>query len=187
MQTQQHLFLVGFMGCGKTHWGRLLAEKTGLPFLDLDRLLEEKEGKTIAEIFAEIGEAAFRALEHDTLRTLEHFPPTVIATGGGTPCFFDNMGWMNSTGTTVYLKTPPDVLAERLRNEKETRPLLAGLDDLGLQRFIEQKLAEREPYYLQAEVVLEQKEDAALNFWSILRQRLKSDAEWIGKNAGLTR
>ncbi|MDO8366495.1 MAG: shikimate kinase [Saprospiraceae bacterium] len=159
MQTGNHLFLIGFMGCGKTHWGRLLAKKTGLPFLDLDDWISQKSGESIAQIFAEKGEHGFRVLERDALQALEDLPRSIIATGGGTPCFFDNLDWMNEIGTTVYLKTSPTLLAERLHQEKEFRPLLAEVQDHDLQDFIAQKLEEREHFYLQAKVILAQSKD----------------------------
>lgn len=160
MQTRQHLFLIGFMGCGKTYWGKLLAHQTGLPFLDLDDLIVQRSGQSIAQIFTEQGEPGFRALEQKLLQTLDELPASVIATGGGTPCFFDNMDWMNSVGTTVYLKTTPTLLAGRLRLEKEYRPLLAGVSVDDLETFIKKKVMEREPDYLRAKVILEQSEDA---------------------------
>jgi shikimate kinase len=159
MQTRQHLFLIGFMGCGKTYWGRILAHQTSLPFLDLDDLIVQRTGQSIAQIFTEHGESGFRKLEQKTLKTLEEFPASIIATGGGTPCFFDNMDWMNTVGTTVYLKTAPSLLAERLRLEKEYRPLLAGVSLDDLEAFIEKKVMEREPDYMRAKVILEQSED----------------------------
>ncbi|MFN0212697.1 MAG: shikimate kinase [Saprospiraceae bacterium] len=158
MQTQDHVFLLGFMGCGKTHWGQLLAEKIHLPFLDLDDLISQKTGGSISQIFAEKGESDFRLLEREALRSLEGYSSSVIATGGGTPCFFDNIIWMNSVGTTIYLKTPPTLLAKRLRHEKEFRPLLSEVKDADLQAFIEKKMEEREPYYVRAKLLLEQNE-----------------------------
>jgi shikimate kinase len=163
MQTRQHLFLIGFMGCGKTYWGQLLAQKTGLPFLDLDDCISKYSGQSIARIFSKKGESAFREIERDTLLNLADLPPSIIATGGGTPCFFDNMTWMNTMGTTIYLKTPPTLLAKRLSHEKGFRPLLAGVSERDLEGFIEKKLAKREPFYLRAKVILEQR-DAEVDF-----------------------
>lgn len=156
MQTRQHLFLLGFMGCGKSYWGRMLSKELAVPFLDLDDLIADRAGKTIAEIFLEQGEPGFRALERDALHLLVDMPPSIVAAGGGTPCFGDNMDWMNTHGQTVYLNTPSNVLVQRLRHEKEVRPLLSGVKDADLQHFIEIKIAEREPFYMQAQVVLEQ-------------------------------
>lgn len=160
----RHVFLIGFMGSGKTHWGRILAEKRACPFLDLDAFIEENEGKTIAAIFAETGENGFRILERENLLRLATLPPSVVATGGGTPCFFDNMERMKQQGRTIYLKTPPEVLFERLKPERAQRPLLKDLDDAGLQAFIRERLEMREPYYLQADVVLEWGGDEAAFF-----------------------
>lgn len=156
MQTQQHIFLIGFMGSGKTYWGRMLAIQTGLPFLDLDEYIVQKAGESIASLFARTGEHAFRILEHEALRQLAAMPPGIVATGGGTPCFFGNMDWMNTAGTTVYLQTPPSLLAKRLQPEMSERPLLAGLEAADLSVFIAGKLAEREPYYLQSKIIIRQ-------------------------------
>ncbi|MDX1913111.1 MAG: shikimate kinase [Saprospiraceae bacterium] len=158
MQTQQHIFLVGFMGSGKTYWGRLLADEIGLPFLDLDDYVSRVAGESIPAIFSRRGEMAFRILERDALRQLTAMPPLVAATGGGTPCFFGNMDWMNASGITVYLQTPPSVLAERLRPEMSDRPLLAGLAAADLPEFIARKLTERAPFYLQSKIIIAQPE-----------------------------
>ena len=159
MQTSRHLFLLGFMGCGKSYWGKILASKLGLPFLDLDEWISDKEGKTVAQIFAEKGEAAFRLMERDALHSLADLPTSVVATGGGTPCFFDNMDWMNRNGTTIYLDTPPTLLAERLRGTKADRPLLAAMAEADKQEFISLKLQERMPFYVQAKLIIEQTGD----------------------------
>jgi len=156
MQTQHHIFLLGFMGCGKTYWGRHLAEKLSLPFLDLDDWITTNYGASIAQIFADKGDSGFRILERDALRNLSKLPKSIVATGGGTPCFFDNIDWMNSIGTTIYLDTSPTLLADRLRHEKEFRPLIAEVKNHDLEDFIANKLKEREHFYLRAKVVLEQ-------------------------------
>ncbi len=150
------------MGSGKTYLGERLAGQLNRPFFDLDRLLEAGEGKTISTIFAENGEADFRDLERKYLHTLENQAPAVVATGGGTPCFFDNMDWMKAHGTTVYLETPVEVLFERLRREQAGRPLLAGLNDGELRDFMEKKLSEREGWYRQAEMVMTSSSGAEL-------------------------
>lgn len=151
MQGNNHRFLLGFMGCGKTHWGGILSRQLALPFLDLDERVESESGQPIAEIFAEQGEQGFRALEQMALRSLDQQPDSVVATGGGTPCYFDNMDWMNAHGITVYLRTAPAVLSERLRRQTGIRPLLIGIEPHNLEKFIEQKIAEREPFYLKAQ------------------------------------
>ena len=151
----RHIFLIGFMGSGKTYWGKRLAEKLGCLFVDLDETIETNERKTIAEIFAVAGENGFRILERDCLRRLAAMPPAVVATGGGTPCFFDNMDWMNAHGTTVFLKTPVPVLAARLRADPGVRPLLANVPDDQLENHIAHLLEQRAPYYLMAKAIAE--------------------------------
>jgi shikimate kinase len=155
----RHIFLIGFMGSGKTRWGRVVAENLGSLFLDLDTLVEENEGKTIPDIFSASGEKGFRILEQECLHRLAAMPSAVVATGGGTPCFFDNMDWMKRRGTTIYLKTSPEMLCERLQNEQHNRPLLKNLDKQELLEFIQTRLSEREPYYRQADFVIEQTGD----------------------------
>jgi len=152
---KQHIFLLGFMGSGKSHWGRAVAEKTRHPFADLDVLIEEREGKTIPSLFAESGEAGFREIERKCLHSLADFPPSIVATGGGTPCFFDNMDWMKQNGLTVYLKMPPEILLERLKKGRDRRPLLKNLNESELYDFIQNRLIEREPFYLRADCTLE--------------------------------
>lgn len=163
-----HVFLIGFMGSGKTRWGQILAEKLDRPFLDLDEFIEENEGKTIAEIFAESGENGFRILERENLLRLAALPPTVVATGGGTPCFFDNMAWMKRHGTTIYFEVLPHILFERLKNERERRPLLKNLDENELKNFIQNRLNEREPFYQQADFSLKNTGDDGAFFEKLI-------------------
>ena len=144
------IFLVGFMGCGKTSWGRKLAAGLGYEFIDLDHILEAKVGSTIAEYFASHGEEAFRKLESEILKTTDYPENTIVSTGGGLPCFFDNMEWMNGHGQTLYIQLSPKALGNRLENAKTPRPVLQGKKGDELVEFIEHKLAEREGYYLQA-------------------------------------
>ncbi len=155
----RRIYLIGFMGSGKSFTGRRLAAELGLPFLDLDHYLEEKAGRTIFRIFEEEGEAAFRKMEAAALRETDRFSAAVIACGGGTPCFGDNMEWMNAYGLTIYLETPVELLVERLISETAHRPLLRGLDRPGLRRYIEDKLAHRAPYYGRASVIMHQTAD----------------------------
>ena len=150
------------MGSGKSHWGSAVAEKTGCSFIDLDVLIEEREGKTIPEIFAESGETHFREIERKCLRSLADFPPSVVAAGGGTPCFSDNMNWMKKNGLTVYLKMPPEILLERLKKGCGQRLLLKNLNESNLPNFIQNRLSEREPFYLRADCTLEHAGDDAV-------------------------
>ncbi len=148
------IFIIGFMGSGKTHWGKLWAQKSGLGFYDLDAMIEEEEQRVIEAIFHKNGEAYFRSKEKDTLRTFSQKENCIIACGGGTPCFHDNMEWMNANGTTVYLKASPKQVLQRVEDEKDKRPLLKKLNAAEILFFIEQKLKEREPFYNQAKVIL---------------------------------
>ena len=148
-------FIVGFMGCGKTTWSRKLAAKLGYEFIDLDHVLEAKAGMSIAEYFSSFGEDAFRNLESQVLKETEYAENTVVSTGGGLPCFFDNMDWMNANGKTVYIKLSPKTLADRLENSKTVRPVLQGKKGDELVEFITGKLTERERFYLQASNIVE--------------------------------
>lgn len=153
--TPKRIYLIGFMGCGKSYIGKSLAETMGFDFLDMDAFLEANEGKTIAQIFAEGGESLFRKLEKNYLHATYDFEQTIIATGGGAPCFFDNIDWMNQHGTTIYLKTPVEILVNRLKSETGHRPLLANKSKQELHTFIQNKLADRRKYYEQANHIFE--------------------------------
>ena len=153
------IFLIGFMGSGKTYWGHRLAEKLRLPFFDLDEQVESHEEKPITKIFAEHGEEYFRLLEKDTLHIIaESHESFIMATGGGTPCYFNNIDFMKKNGTVVWISTPVDLLFERLLKEKEKRPLIKNLDDEQLKGFIIKKYADRKIYYEQADIMVEEEE-----------------------------
>jgi shikimate kinase len=150
------IFFIGFMGSGKTHWGRLLSQKINLPFFDLDEQVSSHEGSPISEIFETKGEEYFRLLEKDTLHIItESHDSFVMACGGGTPCFFNNIDYMNRSGTTVWLNITLPVLVQRLSKEKNDRPLIKDLDDDQLKSFLIKKFADRKIYYEQAEVILD--------------------------------
>lgn len=150
------IFLIGFMGSGKSHWGRLLSQKLQLPFFDLDEQVVNAEGKSINDIFEQHGEEYFRLKEKEVLHILtESHSSFVMACGGGTPCYFNNVEYMNRSGTSVWLNTPVNVLFERLVKEKEHRPLLHDLTDQQLKSFIIKKFSDRKIYYEQADVVIE--------------------------------
>lgn len=138
------------MGCGKSTLGRALRVTSGLEFIDLDHYIENRFHQTISEIFAERGEAGFRRLERAMLEEVSGFSDTIIACGGGTPCFFDNMELMNNRGLTVWLNTPIERLYERLQRNRSKRPILANKSDSELMDFIEKALQERTPFYSKA-------------------------------------
>ncbi|MBK8139614.1 MAG: shikimate kinase [Chitinophagaceae bacterium] len=151
------LFLIGFMGSGKTHWGRLLSEKLGIRFFDLDEQVTEHAGKTIPEIFAAEGEEQFRLLEKDVLHIItESHDNFVMACGGGSPCYFNNIEYMNTAGTTVWINTPQDTLHKRLVVEKDKRPLIKDLTDEQLRNFIQKKFSDRRIYYEQADIAIDE-------------------------------
>lgn len=144
------IFLIGYMGAGKTTLGKALARALGVPFIDLDWYIEERFHKSIPQLFAERGEEGFRTLERNMLHEAGEFEDVVISTGGGTPCFFDNMDYMNAQGATVFLDVPTDVLFRRLQGATQQRPILQGKTDDELRTFIGQALAGRLPHYTRA-------------------------------------
>lgn len=147
------IFLIGYMGCGKSTKAKQLAHRLDCPVIDLDAEIVSRTGKTIAEYFEAFGEGGFRDYESETLKTHQYPENCVVATGGGLPCFFDNMDWMNANGITVYLEMEPAQLVSRLQN-RQKRPLIKDLDDEQLLEFINVKLAERNPFYTQAKVIV---------------------------------
>lgn len=155
------VFLVGFMGSGKTTLAKKLANRLGIRFMDLDQLIVSQIGQSIPDYFTQYGEEAFRILEKDVLRAMEDDQPTVVAVGGGTPCFHDNMQWMNTRGQTIYLQMDSRGLWRRLaQSDIKKRPLLKGLEGEELHDFIDEKLKLREPYYLQAQYHIRQMVDS---------------------------
>jgi shikimate kinase len=149
------IFLIGFMGSGKTHWGKIWAQQSGLDFYDLDEIIERKEGKSISSIFENDGEYHFRKIETVALRAFAETENCIVACGGGTACFNHNMQWMNENGTTVYLSATPPYILTNVKEEKDRRPLINKLNEAELLFFIEQKLKEREPFYIQAQTILQ--------------------------------
>ena len=144
------IFLTGYMGAGKTTLGKAFARELNVSFIDLDWYIEERFHKSIRELFIERGEASFRELERNMLHEVAEFEDVIISTGGGTPCFFDNMELMNKHGYTVFLDVHPDVLFNRLRVGTQQRPILRGKTDEELRIFIVEALEKRSPFYSQA-------------------------------------
>jgi shikimate kinase len=152
-----NIYLIGFMGCGKSTYGRLLAVGLGYDFLDMDDLLERELARPLSEVFREPqGEMKFRHQENVLLQHLaeEKKKNRVIAAGGGAPCYFNNMEIMKNSGLTVYIEMPPAVLFHRLALAKATRPMIASLSDAELMEFIYSCLKEREAFYRQAHLIL---------------------------------
>lgn len=143
------------MGSGKSTTGKKLASLLGWSFIDIDKRIEEQTGKTIPELFAQNGEAYFRNVETEVLKSLKTLKNAVISTGGGTPCHGDNMDFMLETGLTLYLKLTPGQLKSRLSGSRHERPLIKDLSNDGLLSFIEEKLAYREKWYNRSEIVIE--------------------------------
>lgn len=148
------IILIGYMGAGKTTIGKALAKDLGLMFYDLDWYIESRMRKTVAQIFEERGEEGFREIERNMLHEVAEFENVVISCGGGTPCFFDNMEYMNQQGQTLYLQASPEVLAAHLRMGKSVRPLIAGKTDEELMAFIKESLEKRDPFYTKAKYIL---------------------------------
>lgn len=144
------IILVGYMGAGKTTVGKALAKELELQFYDLDWYIESRMRKTVPQIFAERGEEGFRRVEHNMLHEAAEFENVVLSCGGGTPCFFNNMEYMNSRAHTVYLKASPEVLYKHLLMGKTERPLLKGKQPGELIEFIRTQLAAREDFYCRA-------------------------------------
>jgi len=149
------IYIIGFMGSGKTTAGKKLASLLGWSFIDLDKRIEEYAGKTIPEIFSQSGEDYFRIIETQLLRNLKMCTKTVISTGGGTPCYIDNMDYMIETGLTIYLKLTPAELKGRLSQSKGKRPLIKDLDQNELTSFIKEKLAVREKWYERSDITMD--------------------------------
>jgi shikimate kinase len=151
----QIIYIIGFMGSGKTTAGKKLASLLGWSFTDLDRKIEEYTGKTIPEIFSLNGEQYFREIEAQLLRDLKSCTNTIVSTGGGTPCHGDNMDFMLGNGLTLYLKLTPAQLYSRLSESKGDRPLINNLDSQELRSFIEAKLREREGWYTRSDIIVD--------------------------------
>lgn len=150
----KNIFLIGFMGSGKSTIGKNLAKKLNKEFIDLDDYIVEKKQMTITDIFQQFGEEEFRKLENSALKEIIKNKNQIIATGGGVPCFYDNMEIMNENGTTVFLQLSAEELAKRLANEKAQRPLIAELSNSELIDFINKKLNERDKFYNKAKVII---------------------------------
>ncbi len=153
------IYLIGYMGCGKSTIGRRLAAQLNLHFIDLDKYIEERCFKTIPAIFADEGESGFRERERHALIEVTQFEDVVVGTGGGAPCFFDNMELMNQNGITIYLSPDIETLANRLQKSKTERPLIAGKSREELLAFIANALKIRGPFYEKAQYTIHVEND----------------------------
>lgn len=153
--SPSRIIIIGYMGSGKTTVGKALSRELGLPFYDLDWYIESRMRKTVKQIFDEQGEEGFRRIERNMLHEVAEFEQVIISCGGGTPCFFDNMDYINQQGETVYLKCTPEVLHGHLRMGRTVRPLLLNKTHEEVNTFIREQLVLREPYYQQAKHTLD--------------------------------
>lgn len=163
------IFLIGFMGSGKTHWGPQLASKMDLTFFDLDKVIVDKEGREIADIFTEDGEEYFRYLEKQVLEEIvENNDQFIISCGGGTPCYFNNIQFMKKKGTVIWLNTQIDILVNRLLKDKASRPVLKDIADDELKPFILKKILNRKLYYEQANIIVNEESLSVDTFAKII-------------------
>jgi shikimate kinase len=170
------IFLIGFMGSGKTHWGRLLSKKLGLTFYDLDTVIVEQEKKSVSDIFSDKGEEYFRYKETEALeRIADQQDGFILSCGGGTPCFFNNIEFMKKNGKVIWLNTSTDVLKQRLLRERKSRPLIREVDESDLERYIVRKLSERRMYYQQADVMVNEESVTLEELIRLLFQTEKPD------------
>ena len=151
----RRIILIGYMGSGKTTVGKALSKATGMMFYDLDWYIESRMRKTVSQIFAERGEEGFRQIEHNMLHEVAEFENVIISCGGGTPCFFDNMDYLNQQGDVVYLKATPETLYKHLMMAKVERPLLKDKTPEELIAYITEHLKERAPFYEKAQHTLD--------------------------------
>lgn len=151
----KRIIIIGYMGSGKTTVGHALSQELGLPFYDLDWYIETRMHRTVKQIFDEKGEEGFRKIEHNLLHEVAEFEDVIISCGGGTPCFFDNIDYINRQGETVYLKCTTDVLYKHLKMGKTVRPLLLNKTPDEVKTFIEAQFKQREPFYAKAKHIVD--------------------------------
>jgi len=154
LQTTNRIYILGMMGAGKTTQGKKIAQHLGYAFIDLDKEIEKHLDKSISKIFEEDGEELFRKTESEIVQSIQN-EKVVIATGGGTPCYYNNMQYINEHGVSIYLKAKAGLILQRITRYPHKRPLLKGLNNDEIRAFIEQKIAEREPIYMLSDYVFE--------------------------------
>ena len=176
-EMRTHIFLVGFMGCGKSTLGAALADELGMPFVDLDDYIEERCQATITTIYNTVGETRFRDIERQALNEVAHSSEAaIVACGGGTPCAEGNMELMNARGLTIWLTTSAERIASRLclPEHKNKRPLIAQLDDKQVLEYITSSLEQREPYYALAQLRFDSTDIETADETRITAQKLAS-------------
>ena len=151
----RRIILIGYMGSGKTTVGKALSKQTGMMFYDLDWYIESRMRCPVPQLFKERGEEAFRKIEYNMLHEVAEFEDVIISCGGGTPCFFDNIDYMNQQGDVVWLKATPEVLYKHLLMGRGDRPLLKGKSPEELITYITEQLTVREPFYRKAKHTLD--------------------------------
>ena len=149
------IFLIGFMGAGKSFLGKMWGEAHSIPFFDLDTLIEEEERSTVEKIFATFGEDYFREKEAAALRNTDKLENAIIACGGGTACYFDNMQWMNKNGITVFLNETEENIYQHIKADKKVRPLIIDQDEISIKSFIKDKLGARISHYNESQILLQ--------------------------------
>ena len=170
MQNLKIYYLIGMSGAGKTYWGQAISTHITTHFIDLDKTIEERTGFQISKFFELKGEDYFRQLESRILRDCVKFGKAIIATGGGTPCFYNNIQWMNGTGKTIWLNTSLHKIFENIKNELDVRPLFNGLKDEQVKAKIEETFQERQPYYALAKYTLNDDQTNLNNFLKIFKE-----------------
>ena len=167
------IYLIGFMSSGKTHWGKSISRKLDVPFFDLDEQVEAAEGQTISEIFLHHGEEYFRRKEKEVLHIISESHDTfLMACGGGTPCYYNNIDYMNKSGITVWISSSIETMHQRLLKDRDKRPLLKGLTDEQVRGYIIKKFSDRKIYYEQATVIIDEENITPENF---VQQLFKTD------------
>ena len=164
------VYLMGYMASGKSKLGKDLADQTGLSFYDLDEVFEERYRIGIVDFFDKYGEAAFRQIEHQLLMETEKLDNVIIATGGGTPCSEQNMLFIKSQGNSIYIRMKPADLFSRLKNVKRKRPMIKDIPVTSLERFISEQLKQRDPFYLQADYIIDGPEPDLMKLAGLIRE-----------------
>ncbi len=172
----KRIILIGYMGAGKTTLGKALARLTDRPFYDLDQYIESRLHTTIPQIFAERGEAGFREAEKSMLHEVAEFEDVIISCGGGTPCYSDNMDYLNRQGETVFLRATPQTLKEHLMMGKTQRPLIQGKTGDELIHFIEENLSQRMPFYSKAKHIIDieviHTQEEIINYANLINEKV---------------